>query len=122
MDLTEVDGAIEASDTNLVPEILISALDGRGVDQLKSALQERVEAGKALSSDGLVTNARHLEALQRVASAIVEVKAGLQFGLSGDLLALHIREALHYIGEITGDVQVDRDVLGAIFGKFCIGK
>lgn len=49
-------------------------------------------------------------------------KDGLDGQLSGDLLSHYIRQALFYIGELTGEVQVDRDILGTIFGKFCIGK
>jgi len=47
---------------------------------------------------------------------------GLQTGLTGDLLAIDIHQCLRFIGELTGRVEIDRDILGAIFGRFCIGK
>ena len=70
----------------------------------------------------IVTNARHHEALQKIRESLLAIKSGMSFNLSGDLLTIDIRRALHYIGEITGQVEVDRDILGTIFGKFCIGK
>ncbi|MBW7942160.1 MAG: tRNA uridine-5-carboxymethylaminomethyl(34) synthesis GTPase MnmE, partial [Candidatus Kuenenia stuttgartiensis] len=47
---------------------------------------------------------------------------GLDSGVTGDLLTIDIRHALHYLGEITGQIEIDRDILGTIFSKFCIGK
>ena len=70
----------------------------------------------------VVTNARHQTALTKVLESLYEIQSGMEHNISGDLLALDIRRALHYLGEITGQVEVDRDILGTIFGKFCIGK
>lgn len=70
----------------------------------------------------VITNLRHKEALAQSLAAVQEVENGLTAGLSGDLLALDLKDALYYLGSITGKIEVDRDVLGAIFGKFCIGK
>lgn len=69
----------------------------------------------------LISNVRHLTALQRAHSSLLEVAQGLESGLTGDLLTIDIRTVLHYIGEITGEISTD-EVLGNIFGKFCIGK
>ena len=55
-------------------------------------------------------------------ASLLVIDEGLDSGLSGDLLSIDIRRALYYLGLITGQVEIDRDVLGAIFGKFCIGK
>jgi tRNA modification GTPase len=69
----------------------------------------------------IVSNARHYEALRRAQTAIERVVEGLNNNLSGDLLSQDIRECLHYLGEITGEITTD-EVLGNIFSKFCIGK
>lgn len=71
--------------------------------------------------DTLISNVRHLNALQRAHKALGEVSEGMGNGLTGDLLAIDIRTVLHYIGEITGEISTD-EVLGNIFSKFCIGK
>jgi len=72
-------------------------------------------------SDNIVSNVRHYEALSNAYSAILRVIDGLQNGISGDFLAQDIRECLHYLGEITGEITTD-EVLGHIFKHFCIGK
>lgn len=101
--------------------IFIAAKTGAGVDALRDAMYSAAVGG--LSTEGtLVINARHHAALLRMREEVESVQTGLEGGLSGDLLSHHIRQALHYIGEITGEVQHDRDILGTIFGKFCIGK
>lgn len=69
----------------------------------------------------LISNVRHLDALRKAQASIEEVRDGLANGLTGDLLSIDIRTVLHYIGEITGEISND-EVLGNIFGKFCIGK
>ncbi|EEO0096104.1 hypothetical protein G5H92_004843 [Salmonella enterica subsp. enterica serovar Senftenberg] len=70
----------------------------------------------------IITNTRHVEALQLAMNALEQVEQGLHMHLSGDLLSHHVREALRHISSITGDIDIDRDILGTIFGKFCIGK
>jgi tRNA modification GTPase len=103
-------------------EVLISARDGVGVDVLKRRLVDLVLQGEAATGEGtIVTNARHYQALVKVAEALGAIKTGLDDLLPGDLLALDIRVALHYLGEITGEITTE-DRLGYIFSKFCIGK
>jgi len=65
---------------------------------------------------------RHYEALLKTRESILAVKSGLEQGLPVDLITIDVRRCLHYLGEITGQVEVDREILGAIFSKFCIGK
>ncbi|MCO6498158.1 MAG: tRNA uridine-5-carboxymethylaminomethyl(34) synthesis GTPase MnmE [Chitinophagaceae bacterium] len=106
-----------------VPEIenAISAKDRESIHWLQEALFHKAISSR--KSDGsVVTNARHYEALLKTKESLDTVRAGLKQNLSGDLIAVDIRRALHYLGEITGVVEVDRDILGTIFGKFCIGK
>jgi tRNA modification GTPase len=103
-------------------EVLISARDGRGVDVFKQRLVDLVLQGEAVIGEGtMVTNARHYEALVKVSEALESIKKGLDDLLPGDLLALDMRVALHYLGEITGEITTE-DRLDFIFSKFCIGK
>lgn len=70
----------------------------------------------------IVSNARHYEALQKSEEAINEVLHKLQLNISSDFISQDIKTALRHLGEITGEIDVDRDILATIFGKFCIGK
>ena len=69
----------------------------------------------------IITNARHYQALTRARDAIARAIDGLTNGLSGDLLDQDIRECLHWLGEITGEITTD-NILGEVFAHFCIGK
>lgn len=91
------------------------------LDRLKNELVESVKTGID-DQQIIITNIRHKEALINGLSALQNVETGMKMGLTGDLLAFHLREVLRYIGSITGQVDVDKDILGTIFGKFCIGK
>ena len=99
----------------------IAAKSNTGIDTLKQALVNTVLVGSVSMDDTVVTNARHLDALKKLHSALNEVLQGLDDQLPGDLLALDIRRALHYLGEITGEITHE-DQLDYIFSKFCIGK
>ncbi|MBX3102500.1 MAG: tRNA uridine-5-carboxymethylaminomethyl(34) synthesis GTPase MnmE [Bacteroidetes bacterium] len=100
--------------------IALSALHGRGLDELTARLEQHAQALQA-SGDTLITGQRHHTALIQALQALQELREGLLQGLSGEMVALDLRLALRYIGEITGEVTSD-EVLGAIFSKFCIGK
>lgn len=90
------------------------------VEELTNKLYELVSVSG--EGDGtIVTNLRHYEALEKAQEAIENVNLGLESGITGDFLAIDIRQALHYLGEITGEVTTD-DLLGNIFSRFCIGK
>jgi tRNA modification GTPase len=107
---------------NHFPEaIFISALKKDGIEQLKEKLLSLVNTGALTSGDTIVTNARHYDSLTKALEEIKKVQQGLQENLSGDLLAIDIRQALYYFGEITGQVTND-ELLGNIFANFCIGK
>jgi tRNA modification GTPase len=124
--INKVDGVSEQLRKELEAELpgafLISAKLGVGLDALKQGLIHQIQAEAIRPGDVVITNARHVAALQEIAAAVVDVRAGMEQGIPGDLLALDIRRALHYIGELTGKVYTDRDILGKIFGSFCIGK
>lgn len=101
--------------------LLISARDEPHLDELKKRLVSMVMHGKVNVDETVVTNARHYEALKAVSASINDIMKGLDAQLPGDLIALDIRRALHYLGEITGEITTD-DQLDYIFSKFCIGK
>ena len=98
----------------------ISALDS----DLVSGLKELISKNLKLSSQSniIITNSRHLEALNNSLKAIESVKKGLKEGLSGDLLSIDLNEAIINISIITGKIDIDQDILGSICSKFCIGK
>jgi tRNA modification GTPase len=103
------------------PLICISAKTGAGIDTLKQQLWRQVDADTQHSADVVVTNARHYEALHACGQSLERAREGLKTGLSGELVAFDIRDALHHLGLITGEVTTD-DLLGNIFSRFCIGK
>lgn len=101
--------------------ILISAKTGQGVEKLKNKLLEFVNTGALRNNETIVTNTRHYDSLLKALEEIQKVQVGIDANLSGDLLAIDIRQALYYFGEITGEITND-DLLGNIFANFCIGK
>jgi tRNA modification GTPase len=107
---------------NDIPNIhLLSAKKGIGVDELKDKLLSFVNTGALRNNDTIITNSRHYDSLLKALEEVLKVKDGLESGLSGDLLAIDIRQALYHFGEITGEITSD-DLLGNIFATFCIGK
>lgn len=101
--------------------IFISAKYHQGTDDLQKILVEAANIPEFGEHDIVVTNLRHYEALTKAQTAIERVCAGLDEGISSDFIAQDIRECMHYLGEITGQISTD-EILGNIFGKFCIGK
>ena len=104
-----------------IEALYISAKTNHHVDALKTRLVDKVLQGQVNTESTIVTNARHYHALQQIHSSVTDVRAGMDNNIPGDLLALDIRRALHYLGEITGQISND-DQLDYIFSKFCIGK
>jgi len=105
---------------NQKSEISISAKNG-DIQPLLARLEEEVGRLTQHSDSVLVSNIRHYEALCRAAKALVSVREGLEDGLSGELIAMDLHDALDALGEITGQVS-SQDVLNTIFERFCIGK
>ena len=97
------------------------AKEGQGIDRLREALVEASGISQIAEGDVMVTNARHYEALVNATEALERVMDGLRSGISGDFIAQDIRLALHYLGEITGEITT-QDILTTIFSRFCIGK
>src|SRR5690554_6623863 len=101
--------------------ILISAKNKEGIDALKNQLMRLVNTGALRNNETIVTNTRHYDSLLKALEEIQKVQYGLDMGISADLMAIDIRQALYYFGEITGQVTND-ELLGNIFANFCIGK
>lgn len=115
-DKVKVDDRVNLKDIGL----FISAKNGKEIDDLKSVLVNQVKKEEP-ESDTVITNMRHYEILQKVQQSIVKIQEGMESQISGDLLAMDIRQALNQLGEITGEITTD-DLLGNIFSNFCIGK
>jgi len=101
--------------------VFISAKEKENIQALENVLFQKA-AGEDINKEGtIVTNARHVASLKKLSHALNDVETGLQLNVTGDLLALDIRQALHYLGTITGQIT-NEDQLDFIFSKFCIGK
>lgn len=119
-DLTEVKDLLAGYPGELNP-VAISARGQQNMNLLTAALLEKAKAGQLESDETIVANIRHAEALMRTDEALAAALAKLEQQVSGELLAFDIREALQYLGEITGTIS-NEDLLDSIFSKFCIGK
>jgi tRNA modification GTPase len=99
----------------------ISAKANLGIDSLKNQLMSFVNTGALRNNETIVTNTRHYDSLLKALEEIQKVRFGMDSNLSSDLMAIDIKQALYYFGEITGEVTND-ELLGNIFANFCIGK
>nr|WP_317632698.1 tRNA uridine-5-carboxymethylaminomethyl(34) synthesis GTPase MnmE [uncultured Flavobacterium sp.] len=99
----------------------ISAKNNIGIEDLKNQLISFVNTGALRNNETIVTNTRHYDSLIKALEEIQKVQYGLDMNISADLMAIDIRQALYYFGEITGQVTND-ELLGNIFANFCIGK
>ncbi|WP_223265823.1 tRNA uridine-5-carboxymethylaminomethyl(34) synthesis GTPase MnmE [Vicingus serpentipes] len=112
---------IEAKFEGIENVIFTSAKELQNIDNIKEQLYHFVKDGVLQNTDVIVTNARHFEALSKANESLIKVLEGLDVNITGDFLAMDIRQALHQLGEITGEITTD-DLLDNIFSKFCIGK
>ncbi len=101
--------------------IKISAKQKESLDLIKESLLKIIDVDQLNSDDTIVSNARHYDALIKTVAALEKTKEGLETGITGDFIAMDIRQAMYELGTITGDISTD-DLLGNIFSKFCIGK
>lgn len=111
----------DVSSVDLPSVLRLSAFDAASVEALRLRLFSLVSSGAVSKEDVVVTNARHFAALEQVLASLRDIRAGLDSSVPGDLIALDIRRCLYFLGEVTGEVSSD-EVLGVIFGRFCIGK
>ncbi|MBM3168563.1 MAG: tRNA uridine-5-carboxymethylaminomethyl(34) synthesis GTPase MnmE [Bacteroidetes bacterium] len=125
----KVGNKLDSAKNNIVNELqakypdmlFISAGNKENLELLKTRILELVNLDKFRTGNTLVTNVRHYDSLTKTRESLLEVLGGLDQLVTNDFLAMDIRRALHYLGEITGEVTTD-DLLANIFSKFCIGK
>lgn len=117
----EIQNIKEQLETLNVKLETISAKNNLGIEDLKNQLLSFVNTGALRNNETIVTNTRHYDSLLKALEEIQKVRFGLDGGLSSDLMAIDIKQALYYFGEITGEVTND-ELLGNIFANFCIGK
>ena len=101
--------------------ITASALNKMNIDAIKDLLYKTVIDHPELMDQTIVSNSRHYDSLHKAHASLDTVLNGLTGGLTGDFIAMDIRQALHHLGEITGEIYTD-DLLDSIFTRFCIGK
>jgi len=116
--VSELENKGVADNTPIIP---ISARTGAGISELRAHLASTQRNLLGDSDTTLVTNQRHVQALNDARAALRRVREGLAAGLPTDLAAQDIREAIYHIGSIVGEISTD-EVLGNIFANFCIGK
>jgi tRNA modification GTPase len=113
---------VDLDTSRLTDSLQISALTGTGISELKEQLVSCVLGDFNIQEETIVSNARHFESLQNTDEALSKAQEGLHIGTTGDFIAMDIRTAMRHLGNITGHIDVDTDILGSIFSKFCIGK
>lgn len=102
--------------------VLISAMTGAGLDDLRERIRQQLSCGGLEPTDGVcVTHLRHTLSLRRAQEALVQAVTALQENLTGEFVAADLRRAADALGEITGAISTD-DILNRIFSEFCIGK
>ena len=111
-----LDGTLDSEDF-----LTISALEGTQLEDLLERLYDKAVEDSMSDQAVVVSNARHVEALQRADEALEQALNNMQAGVTSDFIAMDIRQATHHLGEITGEITTD-DLLGNIFSNFCIGK
>ncbi|MEN9290656.1 MAG: hypothetical protein RLZZ357_499 [Bacteroidota bacterium] len=120
--LNKVDLNTTVNLNNQEEALQISALNGEGILELKNKLVQLTLGDYNVQDETIVSNARHHAALLQTAAALERAQEGLYGHTTADFIAMDIREAMRQLGHITGQIDVDTDILGAIFSKFCIGK
>ncbi len=106
---------------NRMPVLAISAKEKLHIDRLKKTLVKLIKDEHPSENAFIVSNLRHTEALEKAKESLQSVLNGLEQNISSDLVAIDIRHALHHLGSISGEITTE-DLLGSIFGRFCIGK
>jgi len=98
-----------------------SILKNEGVKEILSSILQKTRKWENINQDFVITNQRHFEALTNTLKSLESIKKGIYSNISGELLAIDIKEALQFLGEITGEIT-NEDLLDSIFKDFCIGK
>lgn len=112
----------DIADNIQVGDVQLSALTMAGIEELTETMSRCIQQDFDLNQETIVSNVRHLEALNQTLAALNAAKYGLEHQVPADLVAMDIRAAMRSLGNITGEIEMDTDILGTIFSRFCIGK
>ena len=112
----------DIADNIQVGDVQLSALTMAGIEELTETMSRCIQQDFDLNQETIVSNVRHLEALNQTLVALNAAKYGLEHQVPADLVAMDIRAAMRSLGNITGEIEMDTDILGTIFSRFCIGK
>jgi len=104
-----------------LPVLLISAKERQGLDRLEEKLVEPFRSGLMEGDQTIITNIRHYHALKKALESLLEAEEALRQSIPTDLVAVDLRDVMHHLGEITGEITTG-DILEHIFNNFCIGK
>lgn len=115
-----LNNTISSPDEKLT-KLYISAKTGFGLDTLRTLLSDSPKTATLDSGQTIVTNLRHYQSLMSAAASLEKVRSSLATSQTPDLLSEDLRQALHHLSSILGEVTPD-EVLGNIFERFCIGK
>ncbi len=125
--LIKVGNKMDAADPELLKKldpldfVLISATQGKNLGLLHDRILSTFHVDHVKQGDVIVTNLRHFESLRQTQEALNRVLTGIDTAVTGDFLAMDVRQSLYYLGLITGEITTE-DLLENIFSKFCIGK
>lgn len=119
IDLNSVD--LTSYVNECVNVIGVSAKSGIGIEELQKWMVTQIQEGFDITQETIITNARHVAELEAASTALQQALNGLETNITGDFVAMDIRQAMYRLGSITGQISED-DILGNIFSKFCIGK
>ena len=117
----DVKSEISISDLNKFKPIKISAKNKLNIESLKEEISSYISSLTSQIDNSTISNSRHYDLLNKTYEEIHKVKTSIANNVSSDLLAIDIKQAIYYLGELTGEISND-EILGNIFSKFCIGK
>lgn len=119
--VNKIDLAPHSPSHNTADTLYISAKNGTGIDTLRRRLVEISAQALHFDGDSIITNLRHYHALTDTDRALTRAAEGLRIGISGEFVAQDLREAIHHLSTITGDIT-SPEILASIFSRFCVGK
>ena len=117
----DIKSDIPINDLGIFNPILISAKNKSNIDRLRDEISQYINNLTVQIDNSTVSNLRHYDLLNKTYEEIHKVKISISKNISSDLLAIDIKQAIYFLGELTGEISND-EVLGNIFSKFCIGK
>ena len=117
----DIKSDISIADLEEFKPILISAKNKSNIDTLKNKISSHINNLTGQIDNSTISNSRHYDLLKKTYEEIQKVKISISNNVSSDLVAIDIKQAIYFLGELTGEISHD-EVLGNIFSKFCIGK